>query len=217
MAKIAVRTPSCCRPLAWRGITFTLLGAGLLIQCSAASAQSTIYRCVKDGRVTLTDQPCDGKPTTPVLGPVPSGGTQPGAKRGPPDSPVGTWHGAVAAELTVAGKPVTINPPLGALTFQISADNTVSGSFQNDTCVLAGKVTGDYSLGDRALDVTVTHCTPTQLNMRFTGDIRIGAVGEPAHLALSGLSGFIQGKSESTASLKGDLMRDDKAKTARDR
>lgn len=184
----------------------------LVLAPALSSAQSTIYRCIKNGQVTLTDQPCDGKPSEPVLrGAATSNAAA--AKSGPPDSPSGSWHGALTGELTVAGKPVAISPALGALALKISPDGTVTGQFQNGACTLSGKVTGDYSRGDRALDVTVTRCTPAQLNLRYSGDIRIGAVGEPAHLALSGLSGFLQGKSESTAALKADLARDTPART----
>jgi hypothetical protein len=176
---------------------------------ATAAAQSTIYKCVKNGQVTLTDQPCDGKPRDPA--PFASQGgnedTQAGKSR-PLDSPMGTWHGNVTAELTVSGKSQPIMPPAGTLVFAIAADGTVSGSLQNGSCTLSGKVTGEYSRGDRALDVALTRCSPTQLNMRYSGDIRIGAIGAPAHLALSGLSGFTQGKNENTATLKAELVRD---------
>ena len=55
------------------GKTIHLLVAGLGLLASAeASAQRTMYRCVVDGRSTLSDRPCEGRPSTSLtaVGPL---------------------------------------------------------------------------------------------------------------------------------------------------
>jgi hypothetical protein len=61
-----------------------------------SNAAKTIYRCERNGQITLTDQPCEGsKPTEATSTTIPSSSTP---------STVGIWNGQLQYSGTEAGE-----------------------------------------------------------------------------------------------------------------
>jgi hypothetical protein len=63
-------------------------------QNKSALAAKTIYRCTKDGQITLTDKPCDAATSSDGSASAPtsqSGATTIASSSNP--TPVGDWHG----------------------------------------------------------------------------------------------------------------------------
>lgn len=64
-----------------------------------SNAAKTIYRCERNGQITLTDQPCEGsKPAEATSTAIPSSSTP---------STVGIWNGQLQYSGTEAGEMIT--------------------------------------------------------------------------------------------------------------
>jgi hypothetical protein len=175
-----------------------LLGALLVGQAQA----QTIYRCQKDGHITLTDQPCDGAPHAAT------GQSAKTMANGPPAAPEGAWRGSVQLTLTLAGKPLPLTPSSNQMSLQIAPDGTLVGGLREQACELKGQLGDLYDAGDRAIRFNVTGCHEQNLNLSYSGTLQLAATGKPSRLAVSGLSGFIAGKNPVAASMRADLNRE---------
>src|ERR1700722_6792912 len=128
---------------------FTTAVAISIVACVTAVpstvAGTTVYKCVKDGQVTLTDKPCPsekgsadsstGQSTTTV---VPS-------SKDP--SPVGKWSGQIQYQEALNGQTVQAAHSVALLTAEFTADGKVMGSSPEKGCqVLGGGSAGGQHL-----------------------------------------------------------------------
>jgi Domain of unknown function (DUF4124) len=140
-------------------VSFLALTASALLTPSAFSA-TPVYKCVKDGQVTLTDKPCEGSgsPEQPTSS-VPS-------SKNP--SPVGTWSGQIQYHEFQNGQTVQAAHSVALLRAEFTADGKVSGASDGNGC----KMLGVWSDGGQALvwiDITLSACTYGELNRRYHG------------------------------------------------
>jgi hypothetical protein len=182
----------------------------LLAAASADAAAQSIYRCTKDGQVTLTDKPCaGGQKISSGGGDAPNSIKSSGhLEATTPDVPEGAWHGSAALLLTVSDKTVALSPQSNQLTLVVASDESVSGQLREQGCTLHGRLTGSYSKAENSVVITLTGCRDARLNLDYTGTLHFAARGQPAQLALSGLSGYLTGKAPVAASLRANLSRD---------
>ena len=177
--------------------------AGLVLiaalACHAGHAEP-IYHCVRDGHLTLTDQPCDGTARNSTAGKPALGG--------PLAVPEGSWHGAAQLTATLAGKPLTLLPKTSSIVILIAPDGSVTGSLRDLACELKGQLGDKYDAGDRAIRLAATGCRDQQLNLSYSGTLQLSPSGQPSRLAISGLSGFIAGNNPIAASIRANLNRD---------
>jgi hypothetical protein len=168
-------------------IALFVLSAG---PSNSAFAAKTIYKCTKNGQVTLTDKPCDGATSdSSPSSAVPQSGATTIASSSTP-SPVGEWsgqqqyHGVENGEAMLSAHTVVLG------TLEFTADGKVSGSSAENGCT----VLGVWSQGTPAsivwLDVTLDGCRYVSLNRRYhgsfllarpdsSGDLNVQAIENP--------------------------------------
>ena len=196
-------------------ILVTCMALLLSLASSDATAQ-TIYRCTKDGQVTLTDKPCPGgQKISSGDGDAPNSIKSTGhIELTTPDTPQGAWRGSASLLMTVSDKAVALSPASNLLTIVVGSDETISGQLREQGCTLHGRLTGSYSRAENSVVITLDGCRDARLNLDYTGTLHFAARGQPAQLAISGLSGYLSGKAPVAASLRANLARDPSAATA---
>jgi hypothetical protein len=118
--------------------------AGLTV-CTPTFAAKTVYKCTKDGQVTLTDQPCDTASTSAsssLSATAPSAGTTISSSTNP--SPVGDWRGQIQYQGRESGQTLTQAHSVAPLAVNFTADGKVSGGSADNEC----KWLGVWSQGD---------------------------------------------------------------------
>jgi hypothetical protein len=181
----------------------TLLLLALCIAPFPASAAKTIYKCIKDGQVTLTDKPCDDSAESEKLNSaVPSQTTIPSASN---PSPVGDWRGQIQYQGRESGNTLedahTVVPPSLTLT----ADGKVSGISAENGC----KWLGVWSQGGRiiSIDMSLTGCRYAGLNLRFTGTFLLGVPDSSGDMMLQAFTIPLPGQGARGYDIKGTLRR----------
>jgi hypothetical protein len=182
----------------------------LLLASSPDVVAQSIYRCTKDGQVTLTDKPCPGgqkinSGDADAPNSIKNGGP---LEATTPDVPEGSWHGSATLLLTVSDKAVALSPQSNLLTIVVGSDESVTGQLREQGCTLHGRLTGSYSKAENSVVITLAGCRDARLDLDYTGTLHFAARGQPAQLALSGLSGYLTGKAPVAASLRANLSRD---------
>jgi hypothetical protein len=143
-------------------VAATLLLA-LTLHSTAYSAK-TIYRCEKDGQITLSDQPCDGSKPTEAS----SGTTIPSSSS---PSTVGIWNGQLQYSGAEAGEMIAAAHTVVPLTLEFTADGKVTGASPDNGCNWLGV----WSQGGKGiermitLDVALTSCKYSGLDRRYGG------------------------------------------------
>jgi hypothetical protein len=183
-------------------IAFVALAIGLTDHAHAAK---TIYKCTKDGQITLTDKPCDSSTSdSPSSSSAPqSGGTTIASSSNP--SPVGDWHGQMQYQGRENGQTLeeahSVVPSL--LTF--TADGKVSGGTQEKGC----KWLGVWSGGGRivSIDMSLTGCAYGGLNRRFAGTFLLGVPDSSGEMQLQAFTMPFPGQGARGYDIKGTLRR----------
>jgi hypothetical protein len=152
-----------CATVAATVIVRALVASAVLTP--SAFSGTPIYKCVKDGQVTLTDKPCEGSgtPGQPTSSSAPI--NVPSSKN---PSPVGTWSGQIQYQEFKNGQTVQAAHSVALLKAEFTADGKVSGSSDGNGC----KMLGVWFDGGQSLvwiDITLSACTYAELNRRYHG------------------------------------------------
>ena len=137
----------------------------------AAHAAKTIYKCVKDGQITLTDKPCDdAKASDSASSTAPqSNATTISSSSNP--SPIGKWAGQEQFNGVENGEAIRDAHTVVLGTIEFTGDGKVSGSSPENGCSLLGV----WSQGGPAtlvwLDFTLDGCRYEGLNRRYHDSI----------------------------------------------
>jgi hypothetical protein len=181
--------------------TCCVLACLLLAPLASGGAHAqTIYRCDKDGHITLTDRPCEGAPRA-----APADQSRKPVAGGPPVAPEGAWRGVAQLSATLAGKPLALSPQTSQINLVIAPDGSILGGLREQSCELKGQLGDQYDANERAIRFTASACREPNLNLNFSGTLQLAPSGKPSRLAVSGLSGFITGKNPVAASVRADL------------
>jgi Domain of unknown function (DUF4124) len=137
-----------------------------------ASAAQTIYKCVKEGQVTLTDIPCDGATLKESAN---AGSSQANATTIPSSSnpsTAGGWRGQMQYQGRENGQTLDAAHSVVAASVAFTIDGKVTGASPENGC----KWLGIWSQGGRiiSLDVSLTGCTYLGLNRRYSGTFILG-------------------------------------------
>ena len=187
---------------------FTTAMAISIVACivvvPSAVAGTTVYKCVKDGQITLTDKPCPGdkgntdsstgQSATTV---VPSS-TQP--------SPVGKWSGQIQYQAASNGQTVQAAHSVALLTVEFTADGKVMGSSPENGCQLLGV----WSAGGQTLnwlDLTLSNCNYPDLNRRYHGSLILARPDSSGNLQVQSIGTPFSKDTAKVFDVKGTLRR----------
>jgi len=147
------------------------------------------YRCVEDGRTTLTDRPCPSEqeqgnqlPTgklNNVFGDVANSAYA---------TTAGGWRGQAQYQATVAG---AVSPEAHAVVqmiIEVDPLGKVMGSSPENGCQLKGIASPGWTAAIANLDVTFSGCTYTGFNRRMSGRLVISSAKKHAQISLSTFS-----------------------------
>ena len=153
-------------------VSIAIVGLAIGLAGSAQAAK-TIYKCTKDGQVTLTDKPCDGATSSDnsaSSGAPQSSATTISSSSNP--SPIGGWRGQMQYHGVENAQAPTEAHSVVPLSLDFSADGKVSGISAENGC----KWLGIWSQGGRiiTIDVSLTGCSYAGLNRRFAGTYLLG-------------------------------------------
>jgi hypothetical protein len=159
-----------------------MLAASAVLAAKAFSS-TPVYKCVKDGQVTLTDKPCDGSgtPEQPTSSSAPINVP---SSRNP--SPVGAWSGQIQYHEFQNGQTVQAAHSVALLRAEFTADGKVSGSSEDNGC----KMLGVWSDGGQTLvwiDITLSACSYGELNRRYHGSFILARPDSSGQIAATSL------------------------------
>jgi hypothetical protein len=179
---------------------FVLAGLG-----SSAHAAKTIYRCTKDGQVTLSDKPCEGSPSpesSNTASPQSSAINIPSSTN---PSPVGDWHGQMQYQGRESGQTLEEAHSVAPSSLNFTADGKVSGGSQDNGC----KWLGVWSQGGRiiSIDMSLTGCSYGGLNRRFAGTFLLGVPDSSGEVLLQAFTLPLPGQGARGYDIKGTLRR----------
>lgn len=170
----------------------------------AAMAGTPIYKCVKDGMVTLTDKPCpsdsghaDAVTGASVTTIVPS-------SKDP--SPVGQWAGQLQYQEAANGKTVQAAHSVALLSADFTADGKVTGSSPDNGC----QVLGVWSPGTQTLtwvDLTFSSCSYPDLNRRYHGSFILARPDSSGNLQIQAIGAAFTTDVAKYFDIKGTLRR----------
>jgi hypothetical protein len=169
-----------------------------------STAGTTVYRCVKDGQITLTDKPCPsekgnaesstGQSTTTVV---------PSSKD---SSPVGKWSGQLQYQESSNGQTIQAAHSVALLTAEITADGKVMGSSPENGC----KLLGVWSAGGQTLnwiDLTLSNCSYPDLNRRYHGSLILARPDSSGNLQVQSIGTPFSKDTAKVFDVKGTLRR----------
>src|SRR5882757_4476342 len=179
---------------------FALAGLG-----SSAHAAKTIYRCTKDGQITLTDKPCEGSPSPENSNATSSQSSSTTVASSSNLSPVGDWHGQIQYQGRENGQTLAEAHSVESSSLTFSADGKVSGASQEIGC----KWLGVWSQGGRlvSIDPSLTGCAYDGLNRRFTGTFLLGVPDSSGEMMLQAFTLPLPGRGARLYDIKGTLRR----------
>jgi len=175
-----------------------------IVAVPSTVAGTTVYKCVKDGQITLTDKPCPGEkgnadpPTgqsTTIV--VPS-------SKDP--SPVGKWSGQIQYQEASNGQTVQAAHSVALLTAEFTADGKVMGSSSENGCHLLGV----WSAGGQTLnwiDLTLSDCNYPDLNRRYHGSFILARPDSSGNLQVQSLGTPFSKDTAKVFDVKGTLRR----------
>jgi hypothetical protein len=167
-------------------------------------AGTTVYKCVNDGRVTLTDKPCPGEKGNADSSSGQSTTTVVPSSKEP--SPVGKWTGQVQYQEASNGQTVQAVHSVALLTAEFTADGKVMGSSLENGCQLLGV----WSAGGQTLnwiDLTLSHCTYPDLNRRYHGSLILARPDSSGNLQVQSIGAPLSKDTGKAFDVKGTLHR----------
>jgi hypothetical protein len=168
-----------------------------------AHAGTPVYKCVKDGQITLTDKPCGGQSlATPA--------TAPGASANVPSSsnpsPIGNWSGQIQYQEVQNGQTVPAAHSVALVKAEFTPDGKVTGTSVENGC----KVLGVWSDGGQTLiwiDITLSGCTYDGLNRRYHGSFILARPDTSGQLAAQSIGVPLSRDTGKVFDVKGTLRR----------
>jgi hypothetical protein len=164
-------------------------------------AGTTVYKCVKDGQITLTDKPCPGN-TDSSTGP--STTTVVPSSKDP--SPVGKWSGQIQCQEASNGQTIQAAHSVALLTAEFTVDGKVMGSSPENGCHLLGV----WSAGGQTLnwiDLTFSDCNYPDLNRRYHGSFIVARPDSSGNLQVQSLGTAFSKDTAKVFDVKGTLRR----------
>lgn len=171
---------------------------------SSTVAGTTVYKCVKDGQITLTDKPCPsekgntdsstGQSTTTVV---------PSSKE---PSPVGKWSGQIQYQEASNGQTIQAAHSVALLIAEFTADGKVMGSSSENGCQLLGV----WSAGGQTLnwiDLTLSNCNYAELNRRYHGSLILARPDSSGNLQVQSIGTPFSKDTAKVFDVKGTLRR----------
>ena len=159
------------------------------ISLPAAYAAKTLYRCEKDGQVTLTDQPCEKSAAADSI----TGTTIPSLSN---PSTVGNWSGQLQYSGTQAGEMITEAHTVVPLKLDFTPDGKVSGASLDNGCNWVGV----WSQGGKGLerlitlDVALTGCHFPGPGRRYSGTFMLSIPDSAGQVSLLAYTPTIPGQ-----------------------
>jgi hypothetical protein len=164
------------------GVLIVLVSLAIGLTGSAQAAK-TIYKCTKDGHVTLSDMPCDGSTSAdnPSAAPQSAASTIQSSSN---SSPIGKWTGQEQYHGVENGEALADAHTIVPGTIEFAAGGKVSGSSPENGCSLSGV----WSHGTPAtiiwIDVTLHGCRYAGLNRRYHGSFLLGKPDSSGELSV---------------------------------
>jgi hypothetical protein len=167
-------------------------------------AGTTVYKCVKDGQITLTDKPCPGEKGNTDSLPGQSTTTVVPSSKDP--SPVGKWSGQIQYQVASNGQTIQAAHSVALLTAEFTSDGKVMGSSPENGC----QVLGVWSAGGQTLnwiDLTLSSCNYPDLNRRYHGSLILARPDSSGNLQVQSLGTPFSKDTAKVFDVKGTLRR----------
>jgi hypothetical protein len=168
-----------------------------------ANAGTTVYKCVQNGQITLTDKPCPSeKAPTDASGPQAT--TVVPSSKDP--SPIGRWSGQLQYQETSNGQTIQAAHSVALMAAEFSADGKVSGVSKENGCQLLGV----WSSGPQTLvwvDLTFDHCGVADLNRRYHGSFILARPDSSGNLSVQSVGPAFSKDTGKYFDVKGTLRR----------
>jgi Domain of unknown function (DUF4124) len=178
----------------------------VLVTCLAlpASAGTTVYKCVQNGQVTLTDKPC---PSDKASGDESTSAQTPTFVASSKDpSPIGRWSGQLQYQETSNGQTIHAAHSVALMSAEFSADGKVTGLSKDNGCQLLGV----WSSGPQTLvwvDLTFDHCGVADLNRRYHGSFILARPDSSGSLSVQSIGSAFSKDTGKSFDVKGTLRR----------
>jgi len=175
-----------------------------LIVALPAAAGTTVYKCVKDGQITLTDKPCPGDKATTDSAAGQSTTTVVPSSKDP--SPVGKWSGQVQFQEASNGQTVQAAHSVALMTAEFTPDGKVTGSSAENGC----QMLGIWSGGGQTLswiDLTFSRCNYPDLNRRYHGSFILARPDSSGNLQVQSIGSPFTKDTAKLFDIKGTLRR----------
>jgi hypothetical protein len=167
-------------------------------------AGTTVYKCVNDGQITLTDKPCPSEKGNADSSTAQSTTTVvPSSKDA---SPVGKWSGQMQYQEASNGQTVQAAHSVALLTAEFTADGKVMGSSPENGCQLLGV----WSAGGQTLnwiDLTLSNCNYPDLNRRYHGSLILARPDSSGNLQVQSIGTPFSKDTAKVFDAKGTLRR----------
>ncbi len=168
--------------------TQSFLKVGLILMLSITSTVWAQNRCIQNGKVLITDQPCPSQQPAPgqvQQAPLPSN-DQNGSTTTGYSTAYGPWRGQVQFQAHGANR--IIHEALSVVSIVIDIDplGKIKGSSPENSCVLQGIAAPGMFPTSLSLDVTLSGCRYAGLNRRLFGTLNLNQAQKYAQLALNG-------------------------------
>jgi hypothetical protein len=175
-----------------------------VIAVPSTVAGTTVYKCVKDGQITLTDKPCPSeKGNTDSSAGQSTASVVPSSKD---PSPVGKWSGQIQYQEASNGQTVQAAHSVALLTAEFTADGKVMGSSPENGCQLLGV----WSAGGQTLnwiDLTLSNCNYPDLNRRYHGSLILARPDSSGNLQVQSIGTPFSKDTAKVFDVKGTLRR----------
>jgi len=184
----------------------------LLVLPSIALGQN---RCVENGRVVITDQPCPGQ--VPPAGPSDNRkdlskealrlarAIEAGPGQGY-ESPYGVWRGQIQFQRSVAGQQVPDAHIVTPVILEIDAQGKMTGMTPEAGCRIKGVAAPGYSPTVLHIDITLSGCGYAAYNRRMTGSYFTNVAQKYGQFSVNATHVGFQGPSQ-FFEIKGTLRR----------
>jgi hypothetical protein len=166
-----------------------------IVAVPSAVAGTTVYKCVKDGQITLTDKPCSGEKGNADSSTAQSTATVVPSTKDP--SPVGKWSGQIQYQEAHS---------VALLTAEFTADGKVMGSSSENGCQFLGV----WSAGGQTLnwiDLTLSNCNYPDLNRRYHGSLILARPDSSGNLQVQSIGTPFSKDTAKVFDVKGTLRR----------
>jgi hypothetical protein len=175
-----------------------------IVAVPSVVAGTTVYKCVKDGQITLTDKPCSGEKGNADSSTAQATATVVPSSKDP--SPVGKWSGQIQYQEASNGQTVQAAHSVALLTAEFTADGKVMGSSPENGCQLLGV----WSTGGQTLnwiDLTLSNCNYPDLNRRYHGSLILARPDSSGNLQVQSIGTPFSKDIAKVFDVKGTLRR----------